>query len=116
MDNNFGFDHFSSFIGSDNKRRKIEDLKNYLEEIKVKNITVVDEIDIGDIVKLKNRDYNVVVKFKDYISKSGIKSDFAGKKTNSEDQEYLVIFDRYEIEKIIQKKIKRRKDNEKDTR
>ena len=106
MDNNFGFDHFSSFIGSDNKRRKIEDLKNYLEEIKVKNITVVDEIDIGDIVKLKNRDYNVVVRFKDYISSNGIKTDFAGEKTNGEDQGYLVLFDRYEIERIIQKKNK----------
>lgn len=112
MQGKFGFGSFSSFTGADGKKRKIDELPEYLEDRRKNGITVKTKLNVGDIVKVKGLPDYIIVKYVDYEIKGVGIVDYAGLKVGSEDTKRLSIFYQYEIEKIIKKNNKEEKEEE----
>lgn len=111
MKEKFNFENFSSFTVN-GKTRKIDDLKNHLTESYKNRITVNTKLNIGDVVKLKDRPYEVIVENVDYEIDGIGKVDYLGRKTNQEDNKILCFFYQYEIEEIIKRNNKERNEGE----
>lgn len=101
MFENFDFDHFSSFT-VDGKERPIGELKKYIEETK-KNIIITEKLNIGDRVKLKGRDFIVVINNTDCEVEGIGKVDYTGKREGQLDNR-LYFFNQNQITEIISKK------------
>ena len=76
MQDIFNLNHFSSFTVN-GKKRNIEELEGHLNELVQKGITVKTRLNIGDIVKLKGREYTVVIEYVDYEMEGIGKVDYA---------------------------------------
>ena len=101
MEDKFDLNYFSSFT-VDGKKRNMEELEGYLNELNQKGITVKTRLNIGDIVKLKGRKYEVVVEYIDYEMKGIGKVDYAGRRSDGKEQNLLCIFNQNEIYLVVQ--------------
>ncbi len=100
MEDEFNFNHFSSFT-VDGKRKNISELKDFLVEENNSGITVTTKLKIGDKVKLKGRNYIVIVQYIDYEMPGIGKVDYAGIKENEKNENLKCIFNQNEIEEVI---------------
>lgn len=101
MQDGFNFNHFSSFT-VDKKKRKITELESYLNKSDENERTIKTKLNIGDIVKLKGRKYEVVVEYIDYEMKGIGKVDYAGRRSDGKEQNLLCIFNQNEIDLVVQ--------------
>ena len=109
MQDIFNLNHFSSFTVN-GKKRNIEELEGHLNELVQKGITVKTRLNIGDIVKLKGREYTVVIEYVDYEMEGIGKVDYAGKRTDGKEANLLCVFNQNEIDSIV--KISNKKEEE----
>lgn len=102
MEDKFNFNSFSSFI-VDGKKRDISELRDYLIDDDKNGKIVEQQLGIGDKVKLKGRDYTVIIKYINYNMPGIGVVDYAGIRDDGKGENLLSIFNQSEIEKIIAK-------------
>ncbi len=100
MEDEFNFKHFSSFK-VDGKNKDINELGDFLKENDKKGITVTKKLNIGDKVKLKGRDYVVIVQNIDYEMPGLGRVDYAGIREGEEKENLKCIFNQSEIEEVV---------------
>lgn len=100
MEDKFNFNHFSSFT-VDSKTRDISQLGNFLNELNNNEKTVERKLNIGDRVRLKGRNYVVVVEYINYEMPGIGRVDYAGTREDGKEENLLCIFNQSEIERVI---------------
>lgn len=100
MEDKFNFNHFSSFT-VDGKKKDISELGNFLNEMNNKGITVERKLNVGDRVKLKGRNYVVIVKYINYEMPGIGMVDYAGTREDGKEGNLMCIFNQSEIENVI---------------
>lgn len=76
--------------------------KDYINQLQSSHITVFDKAQIGDIIKIKGGNYDVLVTHTDFMVPNMGIVDYAGTKINSSNKR-LVLFNQKDIELIVQK-------------
>lgn len=99
----FDFSQFSSFE-KDGKIENIEKLEDYLKE-SAKKLNVKEQLNVGDEVKLKGVEYTIIITNVKYEMPGIGIVDYAGKRTDKQDDEFLCVFNQKDIESKVEKKI-----------
>lgn len=100
MENKFNFNHFSSFT-VDGKKKDISELNDFLKEIDNNEKTVKRKLNIGDKVRIKGRNYVVIVQYIDFEMPGIGMVDYAGIREDGKEENLLCIFNQSEIESVI---------------
>ena len=96
----FNFNHFSSFTVN-GKKKDISELNDYLIDQNINGIVIQKKLNVGDKVKLKGRDYVVVVKYINYEMPGIGVVDYAGIREDGNNENLLSVFNQSEIENVI---------------
>lgn len=99
MEEEFSFRDYSTFERN-GKTRPISEYKESLKE----EITINKKLKVGDRVKLKVRNYEVVVTHVDYYMQGVGVIAYIGERTDEEHKGELAAFEQYDIEEIISSK------------